>query len=89
MPAVLVIAISLFGLSPRGCCNGSMGYYRIPVPGRSQPSVCRADTITMSGIFSNETIKRKYPWLHEVIPYVYIIAGFLTIYLIHHANTVG
>jgi hypothetical protein len=50
-----------------------------------------AETITMPEIFSNlrkEITKRKLAWLHEVMPYIYTIAGFLLIYLIHHANII-
>ena len=45
----------------------------------------------MSELFSTlrkEIIKRKLEWLHEVMPYLYTIAGFLVIYLIHHASTI-
>jgi len=35
-----------------------------------------------------EITKRKFVWLHEALPYLYIIAGFLVIYLIHHANSI-
>jgi hypothetical protein len=44
----------------------------------------------MSELFSTlrkEFTRRKLEWLHEVMPYLYIIAGFLLIYLIHHAST--
>jgi hypothetical protein len=50
-----------------------------------------ADPTIVPEILSNlrkEFTRRKLEWLHEVMPYVYIIAVFLVIYLIHHATTI-
>ena len=44
----------------------------------------------MPEIFSNlrkVIARRKLEWLFEVMPYLYITAGFATLYLIHHAIT--
>jgi hypothetical protein len=53
-----------------------------------QPSKHLADTMVVPEIFSNlrkEITRRKPEWLFEVMPYLYITAGFATLYLIHHA----
>ncbi len=50
-----------------------------------------ADITIVPELFSNlrkEITRRKLEWLHEVIPYAYIIAIYLVIYLIHHATTI-